>query len=303
MNILSTMSESAIPSRIYVGNLNFNATEDDLKEFFGDLRVASVEIPSKTITRGEKSFVKRLGFGFVQFDTEADADQAIAQYNGKEFKTRNIYAKKALPPATEEEKQKKTEAYFAKQKELKEAKKAKAAAKQPAADATADADAAPKPKKAPKEKKAPREKKDADKKPDAAKTPEGSKSKDTVFITNLDYKVNVALLSLLLKDYSPKWIHVPPRRVPQHLLKKFQAKKKPVYNKGIAFVKFADEETQLKVISDFNGKDINGREIIVEVAVDRVTSDDSASPAEATPAADAAPAASEAAPAEESETI
>lgn len=240
------MSETkpVIEERIYVGNVDFAATEEELKDFFTDLSVQSVEIPAKTITRGKKTFVKRLGFGFVQFETGEEADKAIESYNGKEFKGRNIYARKALPPATDEEKQKKTEAYYAKQKELK-AKKAKA----------------------PVEKASVKEK---DRKQDAGKAPEGAKSTDTVFITNLDYKVNVKALAHLFKEKKPKWIHVPARRVPYHLLKQNTDKPRPVFNKGIAFVKFDSEETQLQVIAEFNGTDLNGRTIIVETAVDRV---------------------------------
>lgn len=245
------MSETklVIEERVYVGNVDFTATEEELRDLFEGLKVLSVEIPSKTITRGKKTLVKRLGFGFVQFETKEDADKAIEKYNNTEFKSRHIYAKKALPPATEEEKQKKSEAYFAKQKELK-AKKTKAVEK-PVEPASELAEPAEK------------------KIQDAAKTPEGTKSKDTVFITNLDYKANVKLLNHLFRELKPKWIHVPPRRVSYHVLKKFQAKQRPVFNKGIAFVKFADEETQLKAIAEFNGHEINGREIIVEAAVDR----------------------------------
>lgn len=245
------MSESQTPieERVYVGNVDFSATEDELREFFSGLAVSSVEIPSKTITRGKKLFVKRLGFGFVQFETKEEADKAIEQFNGKDFKNRSIYAKKALPPATEEEKKLKTEAFLARQKEL------KARAKTGKTNGAAEQTAAETPENG------------TDK--TQLKTPEGNKSKDTVFIANLDYKANVKQLTNLFSELSPKWIHVPTRRVPYHVLKKFQAKQKPIFNKGIAFVKFADEELQLKAIEEFNGKEINGRTVVVEAAIDR----------------------------------
>lgn len=275
---------TVIEERVYVGNVDFTATEEELRDFFGDLNVTSVEIPSKTVTRGKKTFVKRLGFGFVQFDSKEEADKAIDQYNGKEFKTRHIYAKKALPPATEEEKQKKAEAYFAKQDELRAAKAAKAA-KAPRAKKQANGDAGVAAAKSGKDSQsafaepsgegngAEAKPKPEEKVQDATKTPDGNKSKHTVFITNLDYKANVKMLSHMFQEYGPKWIHVPSRKVPFHVLKRRQAQHRPILNKGIAFVKFADEETQLKVIEEFNGKEINGRHIIVEVAVDRVIPD------------------------------
>lgn len=281
------MSESAVvEERIYLGNVDFTATEDELKEFFGSLNVTAVDIPSKTITRGKKTFVKRLGFAFVLFDSKEEADRAIEEYNGKEFKSRHIHAKKAVPPVTGEEKKKKTEAYFAKQKELR-AKAGKKKNDEAKSEETTEAEASKdvsvsessaagsaaaggvvaategatsKPSKAGSDKKS----------PDASKTPAGNKSKDTVFITNLDYKTNVKALNSLFKELKPKWVHVPPRRMSYHLLKRFQEQQRPIFNKGIAFAKFPSEEVQLKAIEQFNGYELNGRKIIVEVAVDRV---------------------------------
>lgn len=280
------MSESAvIEERIYLGNVDFTATEDELKDFFGSLNVTAVEIPSKTITRGKKTFVKRLGFAFVLFDSKEEADRAIEEFNGKEFKSRHIHAKKAVPPVTGEEKKKKTEAYFAKQKELRakaDKKKSGEAKSKETTEGEAPKDlnvsegvaaegaaktASAKPSKAGSDNKS----LDASKKsPDASKTPAGNKSKDTVFITNLDYKTNVKALNSLFKELKPKWVHVPPRRMSYHLLKRFQEQQRPIFNKGIAFAKFPSEEVQLKAIEQFNGYELNGRKIIVEVAVDRV---------------------------------
>ncbi|OBA19392.1 RNA-binding domain-containing protein, partial [Metschnikowia bicuspidata var. bicuspidata NRRL YB-4993] len=261
------MSGPVDPSRVYVGNVNFNATEEELQEFFQDFKVLSVEIPSKTITRGENSFEKRLGFGFVQFENENDAVNAISQMNGKKFKQRQIHATKALPPATEEEKQKKKDLALAKQAELK-AKKREAAKQANQAKQAKEAQQA-------KEAKEKTGSTATTKKPspgksteNVSKTPTGKISTDTIFITNLDYKTNGKGLSDLFKDLKPIWVNVPTRRVPFHMLKRFNALKKPIFNKGIGFAKFADEETQLRAIQEFNGTEINGRKIIVEAAVD-----------------------------------
>lgn len=281
------MSESTvIEERIYLGNVDFTATEDELKDFFGTLKVTAVEIPSKTITRGKKTFVKRLGFAFVLFDSKEEADRAIEEYNGKEFKSRQIHAKKAVPPVTGDEKKKKTEAYFAKQKELRaraDKKKKDEAKPKGSTEANASGD-----KKTPEGSAGdseaaeggdvaaetaptkPRKESSAKKTPDASKTPAGNRSKDTVFITNLDYKTNVKALNSLFKELTPKWVHIPPRRISYHLLKRFQAQQRPIFNKGIAFAKFPSQALQLKAIEQFNGYELNGRKIIVEIAVDRV---------------------------------
>ena len=100
------VTKPVIEDRIYVGNVDFKATEDELKELFQDLKVTEVEIPFKENTRGDKVFKRHLGFAFVQFENKDDADKAIATYNGQKFQRRNIFIKKAVPPPTEEEKRK-----------------------------------------------------------------------------------------------------------------------------------------------------------------------------------------------------
>ena len=67
---------------IFVGNLSFSATEDDVKKLFeGFGNVASVVI----VMRKEKRVSKSRGFGFVQMPDEQQALAAIAALNGKEF--------------------------------------------------------------------------------------------------------------------------------------------------------------------------------------------------------------------------
>lgn len=175
--------------------------------------------------------------------------------NGKEFKGRNVFIKKAVPPPTEEEKKARTEKYHAKQEEIRKAKAEKKAEKIEAIKSKqAEAKAA---------KAADKENGETDAKD---KVPEGVASSDTIFITNLDYKANVQTLSKLFKDLKPKWIHVPTVRVPYY--KKKGKNFRPTQNKGIAFVKFASEEIQQQAVKEFNGKEINGREIIIDIAVD-----------------------------------
>jgi len=251
----SISSKPVIEDRIYVGNVDFKATEDELKELFEGLKVTEVDIPFKENTRGEKTFKRHLGFAFVQFENKEEADKAITEYNGKKFQRRHIFIKKAVPPPTEEEKKVRVEAFKAKREVYlaeKEKKKSEAAA-------------AKKEKEAAKAKETPKGENGEDAK---EKAPDGKPSLDTIFVTNLNYDVTVKTLNTLFRDLKPKWIHVPARKVPFHILKKNQGRRK---NKGIAFVKFANEETQKQAVAEFNGKEINGREIIVDIAIDART--------------------------------
>lgn len=288
------MSAPPISARIYVGNINFNATEDELKDFFSDYSVVSVEIPTKTVVRGKKTVSKRLGFGFVQFDSEENANKAIEQLNGREFKLRQIYAKNALPPTTEEERKEKAAAYAAKKKEKKE--------KQLEIQAAKAAEGGEKPKSAKKSKKVIAKKEgsaslgasettSAEAAADGASAANGSdsaqgdtsagsdnkakkgeirRSKTTVFVANLDHKVTSKKLLELFSAHDPVWVHVPKRKVPYHVLKIVRARKVPLYNAGIGFVKFLSEEAQLKAIEDLQGAEVNGNKIVLDIAIDRV---------------------------------
>jgi len=69
--------------KVFVGNISFQTTNDQLKEFFkpaGDVKDANI------ITRGTKS----LGYGFVSYATEAEANKAVEEFNKKELDGRQI---------------------------------------------------------------------------------------------------------------------------------------------------------------------------------------------------------------------
>jgi RNA recognition motif-containing protein len=69
---------------IYVGNLPFSASEDQIRELFGQFgKVQSVKLVSDRETGRPR------GFGFVEMDG-ADADSAIAALNGQQFGGRSL---------------------------------------------------------------------------------------------------------------------------------------------------------------------------------------------------------------------
>lgn len=52
------------------------------------------------------------------------------------------------------------------------------------------------------------------------------------------------------------------------MIKKLQARGEPRKGRGFGFVTLASEELQQKAVAEMNGKDIDGREIAVKVAID-----------------------------------
>jgi cold-inducible RNA-binding protein len=79
--------------KLYVGNLSFQTTEDELNGLFSQFGpVESVTIINDRDTGRSK------GFGFVVMET-AEADKAIEQLNGSEFNGRNLTVNEARPMA------------------------------------------------------------------------------------------------------------------------------------------------------------------------------------------------------------
>jgi cold-inducible RNA-binding protein len=78
--------------KIYVGNLSYEVTEDELAAEFGTYgRVESVAIPSDKFSGRPK------GFAFVEMPTKTEAEAAIAGLNGKSLKERTIVVNESRP--------------------------------------------------------------------------------------------------------------------------------------------------------------------------------------------------------------
>lgn len=77
---------------IYVGNLAYGVTEDELREAFGAYgEVSSVSLITDKFTGNSK------GFGFVEMPSNAEADAAIKGLNETPMKGRNIRVNQAKP--------------------------------------------------------------------------------------------------------------------------------------------------------------------------------------------------------------
>ena len=77
---------------IYVGNLPYQLTDDELRQAFTDFgEVESVKIVSDRFSGQSK------GFGFVEMPSQAEAEEAIKALDGSALKGRNIKVNKARP--------------------------------------------------------------------------------------------------------------------------------------------------------------------------------------------------------------
>lgn len=78
--------------RLYVGNLPFETTEEDLSEMFQSFGQV---VSAKLITDRETG--RSRGFGFVELDTEEAAQNAIQEKDGSTVGSRQITVNEARP--------------------------------------------------------------------------------------------------------------------------------------------------------------------------------------------------------------
>jgi len=79
-----------VRTKVFVGNLSFNTKENELAKEF---EVGGKVISANIITRGPRS----LGYGFVEMDSEQDAENAVKLLNKKEIDGRPINVEVAKP--------------------------------------------------------------------------------------------------------------------------------------------------------------------------------------------------------------
>lgn len=82
----------AVESKLYVGNLSYDSTEQTLRELFSQAgEVKEIALITDKYTGQPK------GFGFVQMMSQADAEKAIRMFNDQEFDGRRLIVNIARP--------------------------------------------------------------------------------------------------------------------------------------------------------------------------------------------------------------
>ena len=82
----------SMPTKLYVGNLPFNTTENELQELFS--QAGAVQ---EVMLMQDKFTGKSRGFAFVTMGSDADAQKAIAEINGKTLEGRALTVNEARP--------------------------------------------------------------------------------------------------------------------------------------------------------------------------------------------------------------
>jgi cold-inducible RNA-binding protein len=85
--------ETSMDYKLYVGNLSYDTSEDDLRTLFA----ASGTVVSVALIK-DRATGRSKGFAFVEMSSQIEAEQAIKTLNGATVDNREIKVNKARPP-------------------------------------------------------------------------------------------------------------------------------------------------------------------------------------------------------------
>ncbi|KAL0944336.1 rnp domain protein [Colletotrichum truncatum] len=286
----AVLASAAEGRRLYIGNLAYATTEGELKEFFKGYLVESVSIPKNPRTD------RPVGYAFVDLSTPTEAERAISELSGKEILERKVSVQLARKPEPAGEKAEGANGEGAGEGTRRrpsgrgrgrgrgrggrgarggreEGAEGAAAPAEAAADVPPTSEVLPltdatnkntdagKTEK-PAQNRAPRERRERG--PPA----DGIASKTKVMVANLPYDLTEEKLKELFAAYEPSSAKIALRPIPRFMIKKLQARGEARKGRGFGFVTLASEELQQKAVAEMNGKEIEGREIAVKVAID-----------------------------------
>ncbi|KAE8149989.1 hypothetical protein BDV25DRAFT_118784 [Aspergillus avenaceus] len=291
--------------RLYIGNLAYATTEGELKEFFKSYKIESVSIPVNPRTN------RPVGYAFVDLATAQEATSAINELSGKEILQRKVSVQLARKPEPAEAKAEGAtsggEGASGNEgrkrntgrgrgrgrgrarggrlgrggRSQNQAQNGQAAA--PAEPTNVPGQAAPlaevqnnqvdaaaaeqnkqagKPRARPQKQRGPPE--------------DGIPSKTKVMVANLPYDLSEDKLKEIFAAYQPVSAKIALRPIPRFMIKKLQARNERRKGRGFGFVTLDSEELQEKAVKEMNGKEIEGREIAVKVAIDSPGKEDDA---------------------------
>lgn len=250
-----------VRTKVFVGNLSFKTQERELAKEF---EVAGRVVGANIITRGSRS----LGYGFVEMESEEEARKSVELLSKKLIDGREINVEVARPrdetpkpagsPAVAGSPSGEGAAAPRRRRappggprrrfRRRPSGEAEPRAEGEGAPAATNGSAAPRTRRAPR----PRPPKtDADRAP---RTP----SSTTLFVTNLPFSVDDAGLSKLFAEFNAKSSHV--------------VRKRNDRSKGFGFVEFNNAEDQQKALAAMDKKAIDGRSIVVKVALTEAAS-------------------------------
>jgi len=285
----AVLASAAEGRRLYIGNLAYATTEGELQTFFKGYLVESTSIPKNPRTD------RPVGYAFVDLSTPQDAERAIAELSGKEILDRKVSVQLARKPEPAGEKGEgansggegasggeggrrrpsgRGRGRGRGPRGPRGQRGARTSRGEEGAEVPATTEVLPLTETTNTEAKTETKgaKTQADRPPrerrERGPPADGIPSKNKVMVANLPYDLSEEKLKELFAAYEPSSAKIALRPIPRFMVKKLQARNEPRKGRGFGFVTLASEEQQQKAVNEMNGKEIEGREIAVKVAID-----------------------------------
>ncbi|KAF4587308.1 RNP domain protein [Ophiocordyceps camponoti-floridani] len=290
--------------RLYIGNLAYATTEEELRAFFKNYLVENVSIPKNPRTD------RPVGYAFVDLSTPTEAQRAIDELSGQEILARKVSVQLARKPELAGEKLDASDdmapsvpiagfrrssgrgrgrgrgrggrsARGGRYGDMGDEKRDDENAETAATDMAAGPNAA----EGTHEVLPLKDITNKNKTDDHAKNlkahvrpqrerrergppADGIPSKNKVMVANLSYDCTEEKLKDLFQGYGCSSAKIALRPIPRFMIKKLLARGEARKGRGFGFVTLASEEEQLRAVAEMNGKEVDGREIAVKVAID-----------------------------------
>jgi RNA recognition motif-containing protein len=89
---IQPLKEEIMETKIYVGNLSYTTTEEELKQLFSQAGTVTSVAMIKDRDTGQSK-----GFAFIEMSNQAEAEKAISMFNGKSLGSRELKVNLARP--------------------------------------------------------------------------------------------------------------------------------------------------------------------------------------------------------------
>lgn len=91
-NLIHRIVIMHMAKKLYVGNLSYSTNDEGLREHFSQAGAVS-----SAVVISDRETGRSKGFGFVEYEADADADKAIEMFDGQDLDGRNLKVNEARP--------------------------------------------------------------------------------------------------------------------------------------------------------------------------------------------------------------
>lgn len=250
----SVNSEGQI--KVFVGNIDYKVTDEQLKEFFKDLKFVDAAINKRKDVS--------VGYGFITFDDEEEAKKCVEQFDKKDFQGRPLKVELAKEKTETTKRRGSRRNMRGKGRRSNNSfRRRKSADKDSKKESEASADEGSSNEEGKTESSGSESNNESGNKKSRFRKQKryrqrkpregGEPSKTTIYVANLPFKTDDEKLREAFKDYEISKVHV--------------ARYKGGKSKGFGFIEVENEEVQKKILVECSNKIIDGRAISLKVAL------------------------------------